>query len=329
MKLKLLLFSLLLSCGILSAQDTIRTLLITEARLDRADDNYVELTNMGAAAVNLSQFEFGRIAPWTQPGSDYAHFNPVDAWMMLPDTVLQPGATYVMGVVADWQPKMERIDPFLYGFRATKADMKKLVDFPVYYQETNNPGHIYKDSVSASNVVNTFAVWNGRECWYLRQHLSATDSVVVDQVNGDFSAGSRPQPNGNFAQSVAGVENATNTCVLVRKFDVKKGSLDWLSAKGNAVASDWIPIPFSGISGNNDGTFASFWTVGNQGAYTLTDNTLQPKHSGVTVDMNSDPATITVPWGVRRDDSLMFQFEKTPGLAWHYDYVASTRILLI
>ena len=68
MKLKLLLFSLLLSCGILSAQDTIRTLLITEARLDRADDNYVELTNMGAAAVNLSQFEFGRVGPWTTPG---------------------------------------------------------------------------------------------------------------------------------------------------------------------------------------------------------------------------------------------------------------------
>ena len=320
MKLKLLLFSLLLSCGILSAQDTIRTLLITEARLDRADDNYVELTNMGAAAVNLSQFEFGRVGPWTTPTDN---FSPVDNWFMLPDTVLQPGATYVIGVVADWQPKMERIDPFVYGFRATKADMKNLVDLPVYNSETQHPGHIYKDSVSATQLVNTFTVWNGRDCWYLRQHLSTTDSVVVDQINGNFSAGTRPAPNGNFAESVAGVENATNTCVLVRKFNVKTGSLDWLTAKGDAVASDWIPIPFSGISGNNDGTFASFWTVGNQGNYTLTANTLQPKHSGVTVDMNSDPATITVPWGVRRNDSLMFQFMKTPGLAWHYDYVAN------
>ena len=29
---------------------------------------------------------------------------------------------------------------------------------------------------------------------------------------------------------------------------------------------------------------------------------------------------MSVPWGVRNDDSIMYQFNYVPGLAWHYDY---------
>ncbi|HYX10264.1 MAG TPA: hypothetical protein VE912_26280, partial [Bacteroidales bacterium] len=311
MKFKLLLFSLLLSCGVLSAQDTIKTLVITEARFDRADDNYVELTNMGDAPVNLSQFEFGRIDPWTTPTDAW---NPVTAYMMLPDTILQPGATFVMGVREDWRPVMEKKNPYLFGYRASKADMVPLLDLPIDYTEaTDNFG--IKDSVSP--YVSVFDGWNGRDCWYLRQHLSATDSVVIDQYNGIFTDNGR-RPNAG-AVDVAGVTDATNNSVLVRKNTVKKGNLDFLSSSEakDVSESDWIPIPFTYRS--TPGRSASFWTVGNQGDYVLDASTLESS----TISVNMADSILTVPWGIRRDDSLMFQFDKKPGLAWHYYYAPS------
>ncbi len=64
----------------LNAQDTIKTLIITEARLDDARHTYVEITNMGSTAVNLAQFELGVIGAWDQPYSPGAN-----NWFMLPD----------------------------------------------------------------------------------------------------------------------------------------------------------------------------------------------------------------------------------------------------
>ena len=32
---------------------------------------------------------------------------------------------------------------------------------------------------------------------------------------------------------------------------------------------------------------------------------------------------LTVPWGVRNDDSIMSEFFKKPGIAWHYTYAPS------
>ena len=62
MKLKLLLFTLLLSVGVF-AQEAYRSLIITEARMSATPDNYVEITNMGDKAVNLKDFELGKVTP--------------------------------------------------------------------------------------------------------------------------------------------------------------------------------------------------------------------------------------------------------------------------
>ncbi|MBT6004491.1 MAG: hypothetical protein HOG79_02130, partial [Prolixibacteraceae bacterium] len=70
MKLKLLLFLFLFSTGIINAQDTIRSLVITEARSDGQPENFIELTNMGDQPVDLSQFEFGLMRPWANPVLD-------------------------------------------------------------------------------------------------------------------------------------------------------------------------------------------------------------------------------------------------------------------
>ena len=64
MKLKLLLIAWLFCGGILSAQDTIKTLIISEIRLSHHEEDFVEITNIGDEAVQLSQFEFGLIRCW-------------------------------------------------------------------------------------------------------------------------------------------------------------------------------------------------------------------------------------------------------------------------
>ena len=82
--------------------------------------------------------------------------------------------------------------------------------------------------------------------------------------------------------------------------------------------SEWFPVPFLG---GNEAWRAVFWTAGNQVNATLDANTLVSKTGKVTVDLAQ--ATITVPWGVRKEDSLMYQFQRKPGLAWHYDYAST------
>ena len=59
MKLKLLLLGLLFTSGALFAQDTIRSLVITEANLHPAEQAYLELTNMGNEPIQLSKFKLG------------------------------------------------------------------------------------------------------------------------------------------------------------------------------------------------------------------------------------------------------------------------------
>ena len=100
MRLKFLLFLCLFSVGVLNAQDTIRTLIISEARLDSPPDSYIEITNTGGEAVNLSQFKLGELGayqvsrvynPFTDPITPRAGF-----WLMLPDLALQPGESFVI-----------------------------------------------------------------------------------------------------------------------------------------------------------------------------------------------------------------------------------------
>jgi hypothetical protein len=67
MKLKTLLVILMAFTGIVHAQDTIRSLIISEACLRNNTWAYVELTNMGDKDVQLADFTLGRIDPWAVP----------------------------------------------------------------------------------------------------------------------------------------------------------------------------------------------------------------------------------------------------------------------
>jgi hypothetical protein len=318
MKLKLLLFSLVMSWGILNAQDTVRYLVITEARMDRADFSYCEITNMGDSTLNLSDFEFGCVRPWTAAVSGFPFIPETGRWMMLPDHELAPGESFVIASIMDfteeqWAKDYARFEYSMdYNRRITKKEMWTLADLQIHMAEANGDE---TDSVSDNYL--TMDTWSGRECWYLRQHISPTDSVVIDQVGGVWTDPDGSNPDGGMID-VAGVTGATGNHILVRKFNVKVGNLDFYNAKGLDIdGSEWMPLQLLG--GNWEPDRAVFWTVGNHGAYNLDPATFTSE----TVDFDWDYNIITVPWGVRRDDSIMSQFDKVPGYAWHYDYAES------
>jgi len=311
MKLKLLLFTLLLMSGIMSAQQANRSLMITEVRFDRADQSYVEITNMGNMPIDLSEFEFGVISAWT------VHYEAEEGnWMMLPEVILMPGESYVIASVLDFVEEQYALDyakmEYSLDFQdhITKPEMWKLADLQVHHAEEHGD-----ETDSVSNNDGTMVVWGQGECWYLRHHLFE-DSIVVDQVGGVWDEAD--ETNYGRAYNVAGVTNATRNCVLIRKFAYKLGNTNFADARGLDIEdSEWIPIPL--LAGNWDPDRAVFWTVGNHGDYVINEATLISE----TVDVNLVDSILTVPWGIRRDDSIMYQFNRTPGLAWHYDYVPS------
>ncbi len=306
MKLKLLLLTLAVSCGVLNAQDTIRSLIISEARLDAAQNAYVEITNVGDAPLNMSDFEFGTVGPWTQPYEPEENY-----FFMLPDRELGVNESFVMAMVYDFGPEQWLVDPDNFDEKITKDEMWTLADIQLHFPEPKGYPDNPTDSVSPN--YHAMEVWNGRDCWYIRHHVSETDSVVVDQVGGIFTEDDGTSED--KAHDVAGVTDATNNSVLVRKFSVKTGNTDFEAARGVDLAdSEWMPIPF--LFGGWEPNRAVFWTVGNHGDYNLNETTLVSDN----VDINWQDSILTVPWGVRNDDSLMFQFDRQPGLAWHYHY---------
>lgn len=131
--------------------------------------------------------------------------------------------------------------------------------------------------------------------------------------------------------------NATANSVLIREFSVKTGITEFSSHDANAVAaklafekdrgldfadSEWISVPnLSSLSGNIAWR-AVFWTVGNHLDAKLDANTIVSKTGKVKVDLAQ--STINVPWGVRKEDLSMYQFERRPGLVWKYDYAPTT-----
>ena len=331
MKLKLLFLFLILPAGMLLAQDTIRSLIITEAKMDRADQDYVELTNMGDDTLNLKDFEFGRIDPWTTPEGGWPNAPQIDLSDIerLPDVKLAPGESFVMATMHDYTEEAYARDVARFGYsqdwpsNLTKKEMWELADLQVHVSESNTGDPT--DSVSIVEGVpelsypNVLGTWFGADCWFIRYHSPITgDSMVVDQIAGLFSEPLGNNPTG--PKDAAGVEDATGSHVMIRNFKVKKGNTTFVDGIG-LEDSEWIPIPlltFPGVQ-YNERLRAAFWTVGNHLDQKLDETTL----TSSTVEIDWDQNTLTIPWGIRNDDSIMSHFDRVPGLAWHYDYAPS------
>ena len=155
--------------------------------------------------------------------------------------------------------------------------------------------------------------WGGRDTWFLVYYLPAGDSVMVDQFNGIFTETDGTRVDG--AMDVAGVTDATNNTILMRKFTIKTGQTDFSLARGEDLTeSEWMPVPR--LNFDWPPVQYPFWTMGNHVAANLDETTLISS----TIDINWTDSIITVPWGIRNNDSVMTQFDKTDGLAWHYEY---------
>ena len=327
MKLKLLLFVLFVSCGLFSLRvqaqyDTIKYLVISETRQDNMQYTYAEISNRSETqAVDLSQFEFGNLTSWDLPYRTSGTHN-----VRLPNHILWPGESWVLGDVYDLPIKMMKKDPEHWtGRTVTQDDMWGKINFQVNPLE-NSYGDFTHTRLADGTVLDSVSPgydflledWAGRDCWFLRQHFSATDSVVTDAVNGDFSDPNRPGYHVVGPVDVAGKTNGTGNSVLVRKYSVKEGNTNWEQQKGvDLTDSEWMPLPLPtngwGPIGNK---VWSYWTVGNDGNYTLSaDNFVS---STATIDWAD--TVITVPWGTLNQYKVMNLFEKTPGLAWQYGY---------
>jgi hypothetical protein len=315
MRLKLLLFTMLLSVGVF-AQEAYRGLIITESRINATPDNYVEITNVGDKAVNLKDFKLGKMTPWSTAVNDVFNdpFTPgTNEQMRLPDFVLEPGKSFVVATAYDFADEKYRMKIAGYeGGQQTlqKLQMYDLADLVIHMAETNGD---HTDSITrnaAGQAIGILDAWGGREAYYLEHHLSEVDSVVIDQVGGVFDNNGQ-----NFDKSydVAGVTGATNNSVLIRKAIVKQGNPDFANARGvGEDDSEWI------VWKRPDGWGQwrdAQWTVGNHGSYVLDENTLESD----IVDVDFANKKITVPWGIRRGDGVIRTMKQKPGVTWIYD----------
>jgi hypothetical protein len=328
MKLKLLLFVFLLTTGgMVQAQDTIRSLIISEANMRAWPWAYLELTNMGDEDVQLANFRVGKIEPW-----DNVLWTPrsTDRIFWLPERILKPGESFLIANVYDYNLELHAkgIDTPGSGSAEVlhKKDLAEMADMQIHMLEKVGAPN---DSVSPYRQA--MEVGNGRDTWFLQYHLPNGDSVVVDQVGGVFDSPgwnlNQPfdanwGPQSDWGYDVAGVRGATFTAHLIRKYSVKTGNLDFANARGiGNDDSEWIAIPVQGGVWSTNFRKA-LWTAGNHGPYVLDENTLESD----VIEVDFVNKTLTVPWGVRRNDDIMNYFVRKPGIGWNYHRAAGTSV---
>ena len=332
MRLKFLLFVFLFWGSVSYAQDyiyndTIKYLVITEYRGDETNRCYLELTNMGDKPVQLNQFKIGH---WGGGHTlDYVTGKrtggALNARRIPVDKILEPGESYVFAHIKDYRPKKFK-EGFMTGNvgvmklwdeKTVQDNMWKAADFYVHITEDATADSIM-DMKSTYFTLPFDEQWGGNG-FFLQQHFANGDSMVVDQVGAAFNGanganGDRTNPLTIF--SVAGAENAIRTQYLIRRFSVKKGTLDFNNARGVGLDdSEWIPIPINGTAWR-----WAPWTVGNHGNYVLDQNTLESD----VIEVDFANKKLTVPWGIRRGDDIMSYFKEKPGIGWNYLMGAAT-----
>jgi hypothetical protein len=336
MKLKRLLLFLLVFgfCALVNAtqKKPYNNLIITEARLNVPDYNFCEVTNMGTETIDLSEFKLESTYINTFEVNDLSSY-------VFPKVMLAPGKSYVIAAASDAEPRRWAIDvpnraenTGGWGNRpwVQPLEMNNVVDAWIHMEEPGTPA--VKDSVTPHYQV--MVQWDGFAVWMLK-HIyeidGVQDSMIIDQVGGVFDT--EEGTNYGHPYDVAGVKDATDRSILIRKASVTTGITEFSSHAANDAAaamqfgnnrgldladSEWVPVLTLGGKYESRSR-AVFWTLGNQGDYKLDANTLVPKIPGkITVDLAQ--STITVPWGIRFNDAIMSQFEKKPGLAWTYEF---------
>ena len=105
---------------------------------------------------------------------------------------------------------------------------------------------------------------------------------------------------------------------------IKQGNLDFAGARGVGTDdSEWIAIPIEDAGGPYETDFrAAQWTVGNHVNQVMNENTLESD----VIDVDFANKTLTIPWGIRRNDDIMNYFVRKPGIGWNYHRAPNSSI---
>jgi hypothetical protein len=317
--MKKLFTTLLLMLGFglgMFAQDTIRSVVISEIIWNRYNSQYFELTNMGSEPVDLSNLMYASISDaedFTKVGDEWFLTNsrPSDARSFYPKGILQPGESYLVMAVRDPYYIMDDLG---YNIRPYHSlSMLERADSVVHFPDWGTQDKLYPvipeyemwgfDSVSANNQV-----------MYMNEDRAAglfwisgdTSTVLVDQAFLEIDPATS-SVSGDY-QTVAGIYRPETEHIFVRKFSIKEGNTDWTTAAGSdAASSEWMLIP-----GRGDWDVLARMTEGN--------------HDNFSIDVSSEVATIdednskiTVPWGTQKYDSVINVLTLGQGMSWLYE----------
>ncbi len=303
MKLKTTLLTIclvLFSWTGIQAQDTIPDLIISEAQFNTQGMNYIELTNMGDTAIDLSRFAVELFNTFPE----YWINNSWNTRALRLDGSLAPGDSYVMSAV------LEGLSGG--GLKLYRPAMEAVSDRVVYPVDNLPPDSPVSDSISALGG-QIFTIWGSRGAYAIRYFTPEGDSIIIDAVNHSMSPDNF-QWDGLL--SVAGVPEAALTHVFVRRHTITQGvplldhESNWDAARGTDISdSEWFPIPHH----ENDPEGIIYRTVGNHGDYHIDVQALNPS---ITIDLEAP--SMTIPWGILRGDSIINELTLGDGMSWWY-----------
>lgn len=297
-------------------------LVITEVRPDAEATAYIEITNMGDTAINLAPFTIHSVHSNTRPtaySDSVISFNrsvaATDATIgkVYLKGILQPGESYLVASVWDTDNVRKSGIPF---HNIALAQIGKQF---VHKSETNNlNGWINKpewqcfgfDSISTRQEQLRAESSAGYLIhWKYTNEAGTLDSTYIDQFNFFYYPDETGSIKGNQIFSIAGVNDAMTTSVMVRKSNVNKGNLNWNSSRGTDVfTSEWLVIP------KNTSKNMAFSTAGVHGNYPLSYSVKDPSK----IVLDNTAKTISIPWQMERGDSLARYFNIATGMAWSY-----------
>jgi len=300
--------------------------IFTEFRSDHFTTNYFELTNTEDTAINLSSFSFT-----SNHYGSYNVFTPQERWiekasqswranLFIKDYILGPGESMVVANVFD-----KAVSAANTTTPKTNFNFVPYIDYPLFKIDDanpeipfmNQPEFLTFDFDSINEVDKNLWILQaggGRSSltlWYRYDHLdtlgnSITDSLIVDVVNLWVTPGTLNE--GEVASNVAGIEEATAYCTLVRKYN-SIPLADWEVSRGvSSEDSEWMVVP------NSPGNLV-YTSVGNYGNYSIS---LKAK-ANTTAEVNDVDKTITVPWEAVRGDSVLVNYlDFGDGMAWEF-----------
>jgi hypothetical protein len=306
MKRILLLFfgMLLIVPGVdLAAQASVPGLIISEWAGINRYNNYVELTNVGDSALDLSDFTlacFNESHQFVNDGG-FLKVNVGPEYQLRLSGILEPDSSFLLMNVFDGL--MDN------GLTYHRMEMLEIADEIVHYDNRleNLPTVVDPereiwdfDSLSVHHFV--MRLLGGLYGNLLFYHLPDGDSILIDEVKLSLNENLKLDYT---PSDVAGIYRATASHILVRKANIVQGNPDWDNSRGvDNTDSEWIPIP--AFPGRN-----IYTTVGTHGNFDI-------EISSSTIGINMNDSAMIVPWGLYKGESIIDEFTLGDGIGWQY-----------